>query len=129
MRQALNAANMLASDIQYINTHGSSSVLGDETEVLAIKEVFSEPNGVWLNATKGLTGHCLYSAGVIEAIATIVQMQHGFLHPNKNLENPIDTSLQFVGSIKKDLDVYCSLSNSFGFGGINSSIVFTKSDL
>lgn len=129
MRTALQHSGLAATDISYLNTHGSSSPLGDSVEIQAIEQVFDDhfPN-VWLNATKGMTGHCLYSAGVVEIIATVVQMQHGFLHANMNLENPINTTARFCGkkAVSKQVDI--AMSNAFGFGGINTSIVLRKHD-
>ncbi|MEE8058829.1 MAG: beta-ketoacyl synthase N-terminal-like domain-containing protein [Pseudomonadales bacterium] len=127
MQQALQMAGLTAADINYINTHGSASALGDETEMTAIKSVCkTHISHIWLNATKGLTGHCLYAAGVIEAIATVIQMQQGFVHANKNLDKPIDNEARFVGDVAETTDIQTALSNSFGFGGINSAIVLTK---
>ncbi len=126
MRQALDNAALNPSDIDYINTHGTSSVLGDEAEIKAIKTVFhGHIDRIWINATKGLIGHCLYAAGVIETIATVLQMQNGFVHPNKNCNNPIDSEANFVGDTVERADISHAISNSFGFGGINSSIVLS----
>lgn len=130
MTQALQIAGVGKNQVDYINAHGSSSPLGDEVEVKAIKDVFYEHlNHIKINSTKGLTGHCLFSAGVIEAIATILQMNHGFLHPNLNLKHPIDSDVNFVGDKYEISDIRYSVSNSFGFGGINSSIVLCKGEL
>lgn len=127
MQQALSRAGISISEINYINTHGSASPLGDDTEAEAIREVFKEDiNHIWLNATKGLTGHCLFSAGMVETVATIVQMQEGFLHPNKNLETPICNQLQFCNSESKAFQIEAALTNSFGFGGINTSIALKR---
>jgi malonyl-ACP decarboxylase len=127
MRQALTQAYLLPADIQYINTHGSSSPLGDKTEISAIKEVLGDAtNQVWLNSTKSITGHCLWSAGIIETIATLLQMQKKFIHPNLNLQNPIDQQCRFAGDHLENVAITAALSNSFGFGGINTSIVITK---
>ncbi len=127
MRQALRMADKTVADIAYINTHGTSSALGDDAEIAAIKTVFKDHiDRIWINATKGLTGHCLYAAGVIEAIATVIQMRQGFVHPNKNLHTPIDGEARFVGEMFEKADIPCALSNSFGFGGINSAIVLTN---
>lgn len=128
MESVLEQANMTAKDIDYINTHGTSSPLGDETELNAIKKVLKEEVArVWINSTKGLTGHCLFSAGVVEAIASIIQMRAGFIHPNVNLENPIDTDFLFGGKTATVAQVNTAMSNSFGFGGINTSIILKKS--
>jgi len=126
MRGALAQSGLAPDDIGYVNTHGTSSPLGDATEVRAIEQVFGTHfQHVWLNATKGLTGHCLNSAGVVELIATVVQMREGFLHPNANLENPIQAA-RFVGAtaVREHVDV--AMSNAFGFGGINTSIVLRR---
>lgn len=128
MRKALESAHKNTSDIDYINTHGTSSPLGDQTEINAIKEVFQQHmSHIWLNATKELTGHCLYSSAVIEVIATVLQFQQNFVHPNKNLTQPIDAQARFVGEHVQVANIQCALNNAFGFGGINSSIVLTKS--
>jgi malonyl-ACP decarboxylase len=127
MVSALCQSGFSASDVDYINTHGSSSPLGDKTEAEAISHIFrNHTSDLWLNATKGLTGHCLYSAGVVEIIATVMQMREGFIHPNKNLEEPIHKDLKFCGAeaISHRIDV--AMSNSFGFGGINTSIVLKR---
>ncbi|MGI6668758.1 MAG: beta-ketoacyl synthase N-terminal-like domain-containing protein [Acetivibrionales bacterium] len=128
MVKALNSAEIGPSDINYINAHGSSSPLGDEVELKAIKRVFEkELSNIWINSTKGLIGHCLYSAAVIEAIAVIIQMQEGFVHGNINLENPVDNDFLFVKSKYENASIEYALSNSFGFGGINTSIVLKRS--
>jgi malonyl-ACP decarboxylase len=124
MRQALQQAGVDAGAIDYINTHGSSSPLGDKIEVEAIEKVFpANFADIWLNATKGLTGHCLNSAGMVELIACVIQLQHGFIHPNMNLDTPINTEARFAGERAVQTRVRTALSNSFGFGGINTSIV------
>jgi malonyl-ACP decarboxylase len=124
MRRALEEAQHATEEVEYVNAHATSSVLGDEVEVRALKETFGGHIGkVSVNATKGLIGHCLYSAGVVEAVATLIQMTDGFLHPNANLENPIDAECRFAGTIPEERRTRLALSNAFGFGGINTSIV------
>lgn len=124
MTTALEQANLKPHQIDYINTHGTSSPLGDETEIKAIKQVFKENlSQLWINSTKGLTGHCLSAAGVIECIAAIIQGREGFLHPNLNLDNPIDQQCRWVGPVYVPEEIQISMSNSFGFGGINSCII------
>ena len=130
MRQALQTANLAPADVDYVNAHGTSSVLGDATEIMALKEVFGEAlPKLWLNSTKSLTGHCLTAAGTIEAIATVIQMKGGFVHPNVNLEQPMDDTCRFVGRQNQAATIDIALSNSFGFGGINSSIVVKQWDV
>jgi malonyl-ACP decarboxylase len=127
MTLALDQAKVAPREIDYLNAHGTSSPLGDETEVRAVRRVFDDHlSHLWINATKGLTGHCLCSAGVIECIATIIQMQQGFMHPNANLDNPIDPECRWVGRTAVRAGIEISMSNSFGFGGINSSIILKK---
>jgi malonyl-ACP decarboxylase len=124
MTTALQAAQLAPEKINYINTHGTSSPLGDDTEISAIETLFQRP--IMLNATKSLTGHCLWSAGVVEAIATIIQMNEKFLHPNLNLIHPISKKSLFARETSQNFEITYALSNSFGFGGINSSIVFSN---
>jgi malonyl-ACP decarboxylase len=127
MQLALAQAGLGPEAVDYISAHGTSSPLGDDTEVGAFRRVFGERvSDVWINATKGLIGHCLYAAGVTEAIAAILQMREGFVHPNKNLDQPIDGECRFAGSEAADADLSVALSNSFGFGGINTSIILKK---
>jgi len=125
MNTALVRGGITASDVDYLNAHGSSSPLGDDVEAKAINDVYKgHLSNLWINSTKGLTGHCLYSAGVVELISSIVQMQGGFIHPNKNLDSPIDKNLRFSGRTFVNEKTSTAMSNSFGFGGINSSLVF-----
>lgn len=128
MQDALTHAELSLEKITYLNTHGTSSVLGDETEIKAIRECFGgHLSHVWLNATKSLTGHSLNSAGIIEAITSAIQLKEHFLHPNINLETPIDTACQFVGKkVLENKKVQYALSNSFGFSGIHSAIILAE---
>ncbi len=124
MAQALGSAEIAAGEVAYINAHGSSSPLGDRTEAEAIKTVFADHLAkITVNSTKSMIGHCLWSAGTVEAIATIVQMRDGFIHPNLNLLDPIDPDIRFAGADAEMRPVQHAISNSFGFGGINSSLV------
>jgi malonyl-ACP decarboxylase len=124
MKSALDKAHVKIDEVDYLNAHGTSSPLGDQTEIKAIRQVFQDRlSDVWINSTKGLTGHCLYSAGIVEAIATIIQMQQGFIHPNLNLDNPIETRCRFSDSTSVSTQIKTAMSNAFGLGGINSSII------
>ncbi len=124
MRQALQDAGHETEDVDYVNAHATSSVLGDAVEAKALKDVFdARLDRVSINATKGLTGHCLYAAGVVEAIATLIQMKGGFLHANTNLENPVDDECRFIRLTAETKQSELALSNAFGFGGINTSVV------
>ena len=115
--------------MDYINAHATSTPLGDEVEVRSIKSIFkNEISRIWVNSTKSIIGHCLFSAGIIELIACIQQMNQGFIHPNLNLVDPIDSNLRFAGKKSVDTDINIAMSNSFGFGGINTSLILKGSD-
>ncbi|XIH09816.1 beta-ketoacyl-ACP synthase [Priestia aryabhattai] len=127
MELALKQAQINAEEIDYLNSHGSSSPLGDRTEVKAIRQVFEKNlSELWINSTKSLTGHCLNSAGIVEIITSIIQIQKGFIHPNLNLNDPIDQHCKFNGNKAINANIKFAMSNSYGFGGINSSIVLKK---
>ena len=124
MRQAISTAT---APIQYINAHGTSTPVGDTTEIAAIREVFGK-NFPPVNSTKSLTGHSLGAAGVHEAIYTILQMQSGFIAESANIEE-LDPELGDAPVVRKRIDnakVECAMSNSFGFGGTNASLVFQR---
>jgi malonyl-ACP decarboxylase len=121
MRLALRQAGVSPEAVDYVNTHGTGSTRGDAIELAAIRG--AGLGHARLNATKSLTGHLLSAAGVVECIATLLQMQEGFLHPTRNLDRPIDPDLAWVAPDGESADVRVALSNSFGFAGINSSIV------
>jgi malonyl-ACP decarboxylase len=128
MRLALEDAGSPVEKLQYINAHATSSIQGDEQEIQAIRNLLGPRSSeVWVNATKELTGHCLWSAGVIEAVGVLVQMKEGFLHPNPNLAHPI-ADCRFVGRVAREVACTNALSNSFGFGGINTALFFERCD-
>ncbi|MBD1420780.1 beta-ketoacyl-[acyl-carrier-protein] synthase family protein [Sphingobacterium chuzhouense] len=125
MRRALEQANIQAKDIAYINAHATSTPIGDANEAKAILEVFG--NKPYVSSTKSMTGHECWMAGASEIVYSTLMMQHGFIAPNINLEEPDDDikELNFVShTIKQEFDIY--LSNSFGFGGTNSALVVKK---
>lgn len=121
MQKALNKAEIGVDQIDYINTHGTASVIGDQTEVEAILAIGGK--GVKVNATKGLIGHGISSAGLVEAITCIIQMNERFLHPNPHLINPISEQLDWVQETLLEVNLEYCMTNSFGFGGLNTSIV------
>jgi len=126
IQRALQSAGVKATDVDYVNTHGTSSPLGDTTEIQAIKNGLGNCwEHIWLNSTKGIVGHCLNAAGVVECIATVLQMQGGFVHPNRNLINPIDNACRFSLSESVADSIEVAMSLGFGFGGFNSSIILT----
>lgn len=130
MQAALKDAGMKPEDIDYINTHGTSTPLGDVAEVKAITDVFGE-NAFNLNisATKSMTGHCLGAAGVIEAIACILSVQNDMVPPTINhfTDDPdLDPRLNFTFHKAQKKTVRAALSNTFGFGGHNACVIVKK---
>jgi malonyl-ACP decarboxylase len=120
MRDALDRAGWQAADVDYVNPHGTGSIVGDETEVAALKEVGL--GAARINATKSLTGHGLTAAGAVEVVATLLQMRAQRLHPTRNLDDPIDSTLHWVGADAVDASMNRALSLSMGFGGINTAL-------
>jgi malonyl-ACP decarboxylase len=126
MRGALRLAGLEAAHVGYVNAHGTSSPAGDRAECEAMRAVFRDEPRPRVNSTKALVGHTLYAAGVVELVATVLQMEQGFLHPNPNLDEPIDGQLKFVGKEAEAAAFDYALSNSFGFGGVNSTAVVAR---
>ena len=126
MVNAIRDAGVAASDIQYINAHATSTELGDRAETIAIKRAFGDAaKRVAVSSTKSMTGHLLGAAGVVEAIFSILAIRDGILPPTINLENPgPDCDLDYVPGAARQASVKVALSNSFGFGGTNGSLVF-----
>ncbi|MFY7842948.1 MAG: beta-ketoacyl-ACP synthase II [Rhabdochlamydiaceae bacterium] len=127
IQKAIADANIDKKDINYINAHATSTLAGDVAEMQALKSVFgSHIQNLSINATKSLVGHCLGAAGGIEAIATIKAILTSKVHPTINLENPEDCveGINLVANKAQDCVVSAALSNSFGFGGHNSALIF-----
>lgn len=130
MKQALDDSGLNAEDVDYLNTHATSTPVGDTSETKAITRVFGEdPDQLYISATKSMTGHLLGAAGAIEAIASIKAMNEGVIPPTINTENideEIPSTLQIVlqDAIEKEVNV--AMSNTFGFGGHNGIVVFKK---
>lgn len=128
MASALLDAGITADRIGYVNAHGTGSDLGDRTELAALERVWTGHSGrPLLNSTKGLTGHCLCAAGVVEAVAVIVQLRDGFAHGNAGLRTPMATGFRLPTTATM-MDVEYALSNGFGFGGFNTSLVFHRTN-
>ena len=125
INNALTMAKLQPEQIDYVNTHGTSSPMGDKTEVAALKCVGL--SHCLINATKSLTGHCVTAAGIVEFIATLLQMKAGFCHPTHNLLNPVDITLNWVRQTAVEAQINYAISNSFAFGGINIALVIGKS--
>ena len=125
MRGALRDARVTPEQINYINAHGTSTVLADAAEVEAIKQVFGDhAYRIPINATKSMLGHCLTAAGLVELVALLVQMEGGYLHPTINLDEPEPGfGLDFVPHHARRYDIEIAISNSFGFGGLNACVV------
>eukprot|EP00793_Prasinoderma_coloniale_P000019 PRCOL_00005527-RA len=126
IRQALDDARMEASDINYINAHATSTLVGDVAEVNAVRQVFTDTSNIKMNATKSMIGHCLGAAGGMEALACIKAIETGYLHPTLNqddLEECVDGIDTCAGG-KVEHEVTGAISNSFGFGGHNSAVIF-----
>jgi 3-oxoacyl-[acyl-carrier-protein] synthase II len=130
MRIALADAGLNPEDIDYINVHGTSTPLGDIAEVKAIQQVFGEhAYNLNISSTKSMTGHLLGAAGAVESIAGILAIQHGFIPPTINhfTDDPeLDAKLNLTFNEAQEREVKAILSNTFGFGGHNSSVVFKK---
>lgn len=130
MLRALEDAEMKPEDIDYINVHGTSTPLGDIAEPKAILAVFGEhAYKLNISATKSMTGHLLGAAGAVESIAAIFAITKGIIPPTINFKNPdpeIDSKLNFTFNKAQKREVRAALSNTFGFGGHNSSVIFKK---
>ncbi|RLD68660.1 MAG: beta-ketoacyl-[acyl-carrier-protein] synthase II [Bacteroidetes bacterium] len=130
MNNTLEDAGMNPEDIDYINVHGTSTPLGDIAEPLAIKAVFGDhAYKLSISATKSMTGHLLGAAGAVEAIASIFAINHGIVPPTINqfnFDDRIDSNLDFTFHKAKKREIRAALSNTFGFGGHNASVIFKK---
>ena len=130
MQRALKDAGLSPEAIDHINTHGTSTPAGDLAEPIAIKEVFGEhAYNISLNSTKSMTGHLLGGAGAVEAIACVLALKNGIIPPTINHfdDDPqIDNRLDFTFNKAKKRDIHYAMSNSFGFGGQNATLIFKK---
>ena len=130
MSNALEDAGISPEEMDYVNVHGTSTPLGDISEVLAIKEVFGEhAYNLNIGATKSMTGHLLGAAGGVEAIACILAMQNNIIPPTINHftdDDNLDNNLNFTFNKAQSREINVALSNTFGFGGHNTSVIFRK---
>jgi len=129
MRLALQDAGLQPDDIAYLNTHGTSTPIGDPVEVDAIRMVFGSRCPA-VNSTKSMTGHMIGAAGAVEAIYTSMMLEKGFISPSANLDNPQDgfDGIDFVRGAAREVKFNHALSNSFGFGGPNACLVLSRYD-
>ena len=128
MRLALEDACMAPADIGYVNAHGTSTVVGDPQETEALKAVFADgAQDLAVSSTKSMTGHLLGAAGAIESIACLLAIEHGVLPPTINYETPDPAcDLDYVANEAREVRVDGVMSNSFGFGGHNVALVFSR---
>ncbi len=128
MQGALNSAGLNPDDIDYVNAHGTSTPLGDEIELGAVKRLFgAAADSLSMSSTKSSVGHLLGAAGAVEAIFSILAMVNNVVPPTLNLEKPSEgCDIDLVPLEAKEREVRAALSNSFGFGGTNASLVMTK---
>lgn len=128
MKLALQDGEIDITDIDHINTHGTSTDLGDINETIAVKNLFGEhAYKISVNSTKSMTGHLLGAAGAVEAIATILALKNGIIPPTINLDEPDPAcDLDYTPKVAKKRDINYALDNTFGFGGHNSSLLFKK---
>ena len=126
MRNALRSAKLTTADIDYVNAHGTSTPLGDEIELGAVKRLFgADAYNLSMSSTKSAIGHLLGAAGTVEAIYSILAIRDGVVPPTRNLDNPSDgCDLDLVPHHAKERKVRYAPSNSFGFGGTNASLIF-----
>lgn len=128
MKNAVADAGLAPEAIDYINAHGTSTPFNDKFETLAIKQVFGEhASKLAISSTKSMIGHCLGAAGAIELIATALSVKNDIVHPTINYTTPDpDCDLDYVPNQARNLTVNAAMSNSFGFGGTNASVVLKK---
>jgi 3-oxoacyl-[acyl-carrier-protein] synthase II len=128
MRQAIRDAGLSPDDVDYVNTHGTSTPVGDKNETAAIKTVFGErAYTMAINSTKSMIGHLLGAAGAVESVATVLSIVHAMVHPTINLETPDpECDLDYIPGGAQARTIRTAISNTFGFGGHNASILFRQ---
>jgi 3-oxoacyl-[acyl-carrier-protein] synthase II len=128
MRIAIRNAGLTPDDIDHVNTHGTSTPVGDPSETAAIKTVFGKhAYAMAINSTKSMIGHLLGAAGVVESVATILAIQNNKVHPTINYETPDPAcDLNYIPNKAQDWNVNAAISNTFGFGGHNASLLFRR---
>ncbi|MCH7486267.1 MAG: beta-ketoacyl-ACP synthase II [Proteobacteria bacterium] len=128
MTTAIERAGLTPEDIGYVNAHGTSTPLGDEIELEAVKRVFGDASrSLAMSSTKSAIGHLLGAAGAVEAIFSMLAIAHGVVPPTLNLDNPLDSGgIDLVPHQARERKIQAALSNSFGFGGTNACLVFKE---
>src|SRR5437763_2869827 len=128
MQMAVRKAGISVSDIDYINAHGTSTPMGDEIELGAVQRLVGNAAGkLSMSSTKSSIGHLLGAAGAVEAIFSVLAIRDGIAPPTLNLDNPsVETAIDLVPHVAKKMNIDVALSNSFGFGGTNASLIFRR---
>lgn len=128
MQQALQQADLQPGDVQHLNAHATSTQVGDRAELAAIRSLFGTGSGLHITSTKGSTGHLLGAAGGIEAAFTVLALRDQIVPPTLNLQVPdaLAEDLQIVSGSARPLAIEHALSNGFGFGGVNASVLFKR---
>jgi 3-oxoacyl-[acyl-carrier-protein] synthase II len=128
MEAALRQADLRPDEVQHLNAHSTSTQVGDISELEAIKAVFGREERIAVSATKSATGHLLGAAGGVEAIFTILALRDQVAPPTLNLENsdPAAQGVDLVGSVARRMTIEHAISNGFGFGGVNASLIFRR---
>jgi 3-oxoacyl-[acyl-carrier-protein] synthase II len=128
MQAALRRAKISPSDIDYINAHGTSTPMGDEIELRAVERLLGNAAAkLSMSSTKSSIGHLLGAAGAVEAIFSVLAIRDNICPPTLNLENPsVETAIDLVPKVAKKKEINTVLSNSFGFGGTNASLIMRR---
>jgi 3-oxoacyl-[acyl-carrier-protein] synthase II len=126
MKAALRSAGLSPADVQYVNAHGTSTPMGDDIELSAVERLWGDAaKGLAMSSTKSATGHLLGAAGAVEGIFSILAVRDGVAPPTLNLENPSrESPIDRVAKTAQERPIRVALSNSFGFGGTNASVIF-----
>ncbi len=128
MHRCLEQAGLNPEDIDYINAHGTSTPTGDAVETMAIKKIFGgHAKKLWISSTKSMTGHALGAAGAIESVFSVMSLKHNVVPPTINLDQPSPScNLDYVPHVAREGKLQHVLNNSFGFGGTNACLIFSK---
>ena len=128
MQAAIKRAGISPSEIDYVNAHGTSTPMGDEIELRAVERVFGDAaSNLTMSSTKSAIGHLLGAAGAVEAVFSALAIRDNVAPPTLNLDNPsVESAIDLVPHKKKEMQIDTVLSNSFGFGGTNASIIIKR---
>ena len=125
MKQSLKMANISPENIDYVNAHGTSTIKGDQIELNAIMRLFRNNENLFVSSTKSSIGHLLGAAGSVESIFSILAINNSIAPATLNLEDPIESNnIKLVSKVPKETKINIALSNSFGFGGTNTALLF-----